>query len=65
MSTLTLTFLAAASVPDVAWLQASLPCDPFVSCASANGVSKASIQSKPANCGERFKMNHLSFLNLV
>src|ERR1700733_7048038 len=55
MSTLILTFLAAASVPELDWLQASLPCDPFASCASARGASKAR-ESRPTNCGKRFKM---------
>src|SRR5580704_14168813 len=56
MSTLILTFLAAASVPELDWLQVSLPCDPFASCASARGASKAK-ESRPTNCGKRFKMN--------
>src|SRR5271166_2003665 len=56
MSSLTLKFLAAASVPVLDWLQVP-SCDSCVSCASVSGASAASMQSRPANCGKRFKMD--------
>src|SRR6266851_5983856 len=61
MSSLTRTFLAAASVPDVAWLQAPLSRAMRVSWATASGASTANTQSNLTNCGEHFKINHLSF----
>src|ERR1700677_331857 len=50
MSSLILIFRAAASVPDVSWLQAPFPC------AHAEGSSTVN-NSIPTNCGERFKIN--------
>src|SRR6266852_3035721 len=60
ISSLTRKFLAAARLPDIA---CELPL--FASCASGSGASAASTHSRPTNCGERFKMNYLSFSNLV
>src|ERR1700683_1457738 len=61
MSTLTLRFFTPVSDPEITCLQPVPARETFVSCATASGASRASMPTSPTNCGEYFKINHLSF----